>query len=668
MLGLSHLEILDISKNKITALPENINRMTSLKFLGLTQNRVTRLPVSMGEMQSLARLKFDDNPLEFPPREVYTLPSAPSSPAYDPIKYVCTEVKKFLREFAKEQAKAAADDDNSESNAETPRPARRTIGGRFPVRPSISGIEGLGDLKLDSARMPPPPIPQRSQARDSIINFPSNRRPGLAPLLTEGERNRSRSETVTSTASNSSHRSKRLGYVPRKTSDAALFTDTGTLKPKHFRGASHASVISILQTSSGGETSSGPGSPVDGPTSRSAISSRRLSSLPEARRASKSGHPVVKLARRIVFSLYQLNAPIDNVLRVIRGGTPKKSIAERAHFAAMAQVDELDRLLHRLADRTEEDNDAYEDINSIKALLRKSIHCMRSYGQVATELRLNARKIVFRGEPMYIRSMMLQVYGSLVEIRNALSVLEDSILDKTPVRTQRTSRAMSSRSVTPTQAKPLTNRRIRGATILQPGGIDNVQPPVPLISGTNSHTGTMTSISTATPTSAHGESFSGLVSAPMSRSNTMQSHVDEMDDERQFERIYLKLQNACTMAEQILPNCRTDIAMRKEGAARSMNVNVTHMWTIAYQKSEAALNALQSLKEHLSVVKLKDPALRSQQDFWRLCDTFVRVRTILSHAPIFPPRDTDQVIELHGSSNRNQNHWLAWPRRAQHQD
>ena len=41
--------------------------MTSLKFLAVARNKITRLPLALGEMGSLSKLKFDENPIEFPP-------------------------------------------------------------------------------------------------------------------------------------------------------------------------------------------------------------------------------------------------------------------------------------------------------------------------------------------------------------------------------------------------------------------------------------------------------------------------------------------------------------------------------------------------------------------------------------------------------------------------
>ena len=62
ILQLSKLEILDLSKNRLVSIPEDINRLSSLKFLAVARNRITKLPLAIGDMNSLGKLKFDEKP------------------------------------------------------------------------------------------------------------------------------------------------------------------------------------------------------------------------------------------------------------------------------------------------------------------------------------------------------------------------------------------------------------------------------------------------------------------------------------------------------------------------------------------------------------------------------------------------------------------------------
>ena len=101
ILQLSKLEILDISKNRIASIPEGIKRMTSLKFLAIARNKITRLPLALGDMPSLSKLKFDDNPIVFPPIDEILKPMTgilPLSAELGEEKDVCQKVKKFLKQ------------------------------------------------------------------------------------------------------------------------------------------------------------------------------------------------------------------------------------------------------------------------------------------------------------------------------------------------------------------------------------------------------------------------------------------------------------------------------------------------------------------------------------------------------------------------------------------
>jgi hypothetical protein len=208
----------------------------------------------------------------------------------------------------------------------------------------------------------------------------------------------------------------------------------------------------------------------------------------------------------------------------------------------------------------------------------------------------------------------------LIEIRNTLTFQATEV--KAPTRSARGSVATISRSSTPTQSKPTApKKRLRGATILQPSRLTTpgtAPPPVPL---STSRTNTMTSMSAVTPRS--GESFSSASGIP--RSGALQPPAEETEEQRQFESIFLKLQHACELAAQALPGCRVDFYSRKESSARSMQATVSRQWAMALQKCDIAINALESMRNRLSKVKLKDPNLPTQREFWLLCDKFVRV-------------------------------------------
>ena len=343
----------------------------------------------------------------------------------------------------------------------------------------------------------------------------------------------------------------------------------------------------------------------------------------------------IKLATRVYFAVVQLNSPIGNAVRVIKNDPPRKHdpprknviAIERAFFEASASLEELGRRLEQFASDTGE-HQATERDPWVQAIRRRSGHVLAAYGVLAGELRMHSRNISQRGEAMWIRNLMLHLYGALVEIKNILDFQKTEMIQvRSPIKSTRSSlAASSSRSVTPTQAKPYPKKRLRGATILQPSRLATPGSVPPQVALASSRTNTMTPTSVPQPYSAvtprSGESFPLI---PMSRSTTAQGHYEDSEEQRQFESIYLKYQHTCDIASQVLPGCRVDFYNRKEGAARSMQARVAQQWTLVLEKCDLSIIALEALKDRLSTIKVKDPGLRYQRDFWIIGERFTRV-------------------------------------------
>ncbi len=62
--SLVHLVKLDLSKNRLHSLPDNIGNLQRLQYLDLYSNQLTSLPVGLGYMKNLKWLDVKDNPLE----------------------------------------------------------------------------------------------------------------------------------------------------------------------------------------------------------------------------------------------------------------------------------------------------------------------------------------------------------------------------------------------------------------------------------------------------------------------------------------------------------------------------------------------------------------------------------------------------------------------------
>jgi hypothetical protein len=520
------------------------------------------------------------------------------------------------------------------------------MGGRFPVRPSISGIENITDIRNESSPSDnAPPIPKRSHARVSSGTLGLQlQRPGVAPLLqSNGESNRSRSDTVSSL---SSIRTRRQGYVPSKRTVSSNNTSTdlsavnevpgqgsarssqATIKAPHSRNTSVASTYNgYLAPNGNGDISSGAASPVDGPVDRY-THDRGMGSVQHPNVKILKSRPIVA-SRRLLFTLLELQRPLVRITQGLKDGTPKRTMLERQLFNANAHVEELDRLLNRL-------DGGFEDTPKREAAAARNIaiscdNSMRAYGIVVKELKGFVQKIVHVLDPVLIRCLIFQINAAIIEARNVCKSLGFHIVPPTDKEPSRASRAWSSRTVTPTQPKPVTNRRLRGPTILRSissnATLRAMPPPVPL--NTGSRTNTMTSMG---PVPRSGDSFnSAHSSAAPSRSNTMRSmHPDDVDESEQFERVFVKLRTACDVANHALPHCHNEITVHKDNAETAGKARAAHYWSLALSKCNAVMRANQALSNRLKQVKLKDPGVRNQREFWQLCDAFVQVCSIIS--------------------------------------
>lgn len=60
------LEILDLSKNRLTTFPDQPGRLSLLKVLSLTNNKIYTLPIYLTKFEALKVFKVDNNPIEWP--------------------------------------------------------------------------------------------------------------------------------------------------------------------------------------------------------------------------------------------------------------------------------------------------------------------------------------------------------------------------------------------------------------------------------------------------------------------------------------------------------------------------------------------------------------------------------------------------------------------------
>jgi hypothetical protein len=611
-------------------LPPELVKLSSLKVLSVQKNRIEELPLCLADMTTLQVLKLDGNPIHFPPREILQPQSTASSSEAPPENEVdeiaiTSQIKKYLKfKLMSDRSETESGGEESSEGTETPRPLKRVTSGRFPIKVNGAEVPDLRSPALPRA----PPIPSRSHYRGLSQQNAALRRPGVLPLTIgyQNERLRSNSENILQASRDRlpSDRSRRMGIVSKKASELGTVDELRLNRYSHYRGLSHGSAMQGNSDTNGAINSRDPASPAD-PTAQRGLYVRRLSSLPERKRESMSPDPIIEGAKGILFALFQVHPPIQQLLGLARDGTNKRTSLERVFYNASTHVDELDQALQNYETFSEEDEEIPRSNENVQ---RACSTCVSAYIHVCHLLQRNVDTLITNGDPRYIRQLLLLVFGSLVEVRNAgaalfqpdlpseiPAVIEESVLEENTLRPHFAQ--SRDKSITPARERPSTMPRNRSTTVVQHPSNLRVEVDAPIIPPYTNGGNRAATMTSATPRS--GDSFASSASG-----NRM--IADFTEEDRMFEKIFLRLQQSSEMAIRSLPSVNSHfITAMKINNQSSHPEQPKQFWQILIQRCQIALQSSESLKARLSLIKLKEPGIRTQNAFWELCSAFIQV-------------------------------------------
>ncbi|KAH9907939.1 RAM signaling pathway protein [Xylariomycetidae sp. FL2044] len=620
---LKSLEILDLGRNRIRVLPPEIAKLSSLKVLSVQKNRIQELPLCLADMVSLAVLKLDGNDITFPPKEVFQVQA--TSPPNEVLKEsevneltATTHIKRFLRQQAQNvngrDREAENGGDELSEGTETPRVPRRVASGRFPIR--VNGNE-VTDPR-SPALIRPPPIPSRSHARGLSQQNTAIRRPSVMPLTigNPNERLRSNSETVLQTprGERPSERYRRMGIVSRKASELGTL-DEGQANNRfsHYRGLSHGSSMTGNMNPNSISAVS-PNSPAE-PLLQRPNYVRRLSVLPEQRRESKVVDPILESAKGILYSIFQIHPMIQLFTRLTGDGTAKRSSLEIVFYNTNVHVEELEQEIQKHDFAVESGNYAPRENENVQ---RAVLTLINAYSHVCSLLIGNMDTIVGNADPRYIRTMMVLLYNSTMELRVAANEVAMGFPGYMPSnKTRRPPMSDTIRlhsresSVTPTAGRPSLRTR-PGAFVHNPSNLRvATDVTIPYINGT----GRTAQIASATPRS--GESFASV--------STDGRYAGSLTAEEQlFDKIFLSLQKSTDLVLRTLPSFNIQLSNAKRGAEfQRAPEHIIQCWKALIVKCGTAIRDTETLKNRLSMIKLKEPGIRTDPIFWRLCKNFM---------------------------------------------
>jgi hypothetical protein len=638
---LQSLEILDLGRNQLRVLPNDISRLTSLKVLSVPRNQIRELPLCLADMSSLQVLKFEGNPISFPPRDAIQLQAG--SPPQDGAARdtevtevaVTSHIKKFLRQYSVSgrMDMNIIGEDSSET-VETPRgPLKRAAAsGRFPIR--VNGTDVSSESRSSSLSRPPPVPNNRAHYRGLSQQSTVSRRPGVMPLTigSVNERLRSNSETLLR-SERSESRNRRMGIVSKKGSDLGTLDETqANNRFSHYRGLSHGSAM--LGPPVGSQS---PSTPTD-PYPQRPVYVRRLSVLPERRRESKFFDPIIESAKGILYAVFQIHPMIQMLMSLTSDGSAKRSSLEIVFYNTNSHVEELEQAIQKYDIAVLENDSAWHENEGVHRACQTLVN---AYGHVCTLLADNVDTFVDNGDPRYIRTLLMLLFNSIMELRATMAAANfgaqqtnhadfDIMNGGNTIRPH--ARESSLASVADRQMPP---RGRSGAPGHNPGNL-RVATNVPLPSFNGA---TRTAVmALATPRSDDSIALS---------TGSRQMHTEFSEEDAQFEKIFLSLQRSTDTVLRTLPGFHVQLSEDVKGAMHKRAPNdMIQEWRDLIISCGNAIQQTEILKSRLSMIKLKEPGIRSQPIFWALCSNFIlswtdmasRIKSAITRLPL--PADT----------------------------
>lgn len=477
------------------------------------------------------------------------------------------------------------------------------------------------------------------------------RRPGASVLSTNNERNRSNSESVLQAGQ--SIRSKRMGIVTKKnTSFGTLDEGRANRNNLHYRGQSDGSALREKPTNGFRIAASHSLSEPQDYDRQRGTYVRRLSSLPEYKCVSESPDRIIEGSKGVLYALYQVHQHVSTLIHVVNDGSSKRSSLGRVYHNATTHLERLDQELHDFENGSYSIEEDQGRSNSNVSYACST--CIVAYKQVGNLLFHNIGRLVADGDQRYIRTLVLLLYGSLVEARNACQSFGVVFGTPRPPRAaenpiptiEEEGQKRRDRSLTPTRERPNPERRWRnGRAIQQPGhlnllnSIANAQNAVPLYVNGRSRSNSRTSAfnnsiaSSMANTPRSGETFS-IPATPVirSRSNSVlgvhavQTRLavpDDPETDALFEQIFLGLTYSVDQGIQAIPMVK-DHFMNcfKVAQSASSPPKASELWSQLVRLSQFCLDMCETLKMRLSTIKLHEPTLRNRE-FWKLCIKYI---------------------------------------------
>ncbi|KAF3170436.1 RAM signaling network component [Orbilia oligospora] len=395
---MASLEILDISRNRIKELPADFGHLIRLKVLCFSKNKLRTLPNYICQMNELKILRIDRNPLIDLPQELYEL-----------------------------ENDGDGDNDTDYSNIGKLATLTNKQVGREPTstwaeESTRLRIETSAPDDLDSA----PAIPFKNLQRKFVGSAPQPSGSSTAPALPISgqvtERSRSNSESGPANRA-----TKRMGYIGQK-NILGTVDEVRTIK-HHVRGISYdSSMNEAAQRASNVPNNGDAASSFSGATPRNDTRSagpyfRRIQGALKQHGGVEVAisSTILETARSILYSIYKVLPAIDSYVGLLKERNRLQTTGiDRVLPAANLNISSLIQSLELC--------EARDGQLSLDGLLNTSHTTILSFKHVLNQLQQVIHGAANHIETRYTRTILLAIFGSLVELQQAWAVLRKYIM------------------------------------------------------------------------------------------------------------------------------------------------------------------------------------------------------------------------------------------------
>ena len=437
-----------------------------------------------------------------------------------------------------------------------------------------------------------------------------------------------------------------MGIVTKKPKELNILEEaTPQRNSFHLRGQSHNSALKNVRP--GEDSPSEENGRNHGQTSTLV---RRLSSVPERKQDNKIYDEIIECAKGVLYSLHSVQTPLTSLANLVKDSTSKRSSLEKYHHQASVQLEDLDQSLQDLSLPSNKSRNA--QASARKKVCRATHASIDMYGQIAGILLQNINELVVGGDLKYLRTLMLLLYGSINEQRNARRKLsartnhQQSALRTIPSTVSLSSQRIVNRddALTPTQDDHRPGRqRTNGQQMQQPlsqanlASVMNSQhsaPPSTFSSRATSRSSSRAGYyypslgSSAINTPRSGESFSsslynarsraGSVSAAANAERVRQAQTEQV----LFERIFHLLERAAEQGLSTIHHLEPKFQATLDASRRQWGPMDTSLWETIAKRAQRCNAMSQSLRLRLHSMNIDDIEARNASDFWSLVKRF----------------------------------------------